>query len=78
MDIDLLAGGNMGPLIPGAYERNTLTYRQRGALGADPLAARLAGSSSMDATTIEDRKREGGGAPSQRGKLHVRAPRGVR
>ena len=54
------------PLIPGAYERNTLTYRQPGSMGGDPSVAVPIGSSSMDAATIAEREREGGGAPSQR------------
>jgi len=56
------------PLIPGAYERNTLTYRQLGAMGGpafgsadDPI-----GHSSLSAATIADRQKEGGGAVSQR------------
>ena len=55
-------------LIPGAYERNTLTYRQLGAMGGpafgsadDPI-----GHSSLSAVTIADRQKEGGGAVSQR------------
>ena len=65
MSIDLRAdAGNPGPLIPGAYERNTLTYRQPGSMGAS--GSLPMGSRSMDAATIADREREGGGAPSQR------------
>jgi len=52
--------------MPGAYERNTLTYRQQGSMGADTSVAVPIGSSSMDAATIAEREREGGGAPSQR------------
>lgn len=65
MSIDLHDPG-CAALIPGAYERSTLTYRQPGSMGADPLIAVPVGSSSMDAATIADREREGGGAPSQR------------
>ena len=54
------------PLIPGGYERNTLTYRQPGAMGADPAVVLPTGSSSMDAATILEHEREGGGAPSER------------
>jgi hypothetical protein len=60
-------------LIPGAYERSTLTHRQSGSMGgpafgsADPPI----GPSSMDAATIAEREKEGGGALSQR--RHVRA-----
>jgi hypothetical protein len=65
MSIELRADvGNPGPLIPGAYERNTLTYRQPGSMGAS--GSLPMGSRSMDAATIADREREGGGAPSQR------------
>jgi hypothetical protein len=52
--------------IPGAYERNTLTYRQAGSMGATASGVVPSGSSSMDAATIAEREREGGGAPSQR------------
>jgi hypothetical protein len=58
----------MQSLIPGAYERNTLTYRQPGsmggaAFGSDDVAA---GPSSMSEATILDREMEGGGGVSQR------------
>ena len=66
MSIDLERPGHRAPLIPGAYERNTLTHRQPGSMGADPSVAVPIGSSSMDAAMIADREREGGGAPSQR------------
>jgi hypothetical protein len=66
MSIDPDHPGYAAPLIPGAYERNTLTYRQAGAMGVDPSVAVPAGSSSMDAATIAEREREGGGAPSER------------
>lgn len=66
MSIDLQGPGHGTPLIPGAYERNTLTHRQPGSMGADTAVAVPIGSSSMDAATIADREREGGGAPSQR------------
>jgi hypothetical protein len=67
MSIDLRAdAGHAGPLIPGAYERNTLTYREPESMGASGSVAVPMGSSSMDAATIADREREGGGAPSQR------------
>jgi hypothetical protein len=50
-------------LIPGAYERNTLTHRQAGstsgpAFGSDAV---LTGASLMDAATSAEREREGGG-----------------
>lgn len=67
MSIDLRAdAGNGAPLIPGAYERNTLTYRQPGSMGASASVAVPMGSSSLDAATIAEREREGGGSPSQR------------
>jgi hypothetical protein len=66
MSIDLQGPGHGAPLIPGAYERNTLTYRQPGSMGADTSVAVPTGCSSMDAATIAEREREGGGAPSQR------------
>ena len=75
MSTDLDDSGRAARLIPGAYERNTLTYREPGAMGADPLIAMPSGSSSMDAATIADREREGGGAPSQRRrKVQVQTP----
>jgi hypothetical protein len=58
--------GRAAPLIPGAYERNTLTYRQPGSMGASPSAAMPASPCLMDAATIAEREREGGGAPSER------------
>jgi hypothetical protein len=77
MGIDLQDARHAAPLIPGAYERNTLTYRRPGSMGADPSAAVPIGSSSMDAATIAEREREGGGAPSQRRrKVHVQARTG--
>jgi hypothetical protein len=66
MSIDLKDAGHGAPLIPGAYERNTHTYRQPGSMGAATSVAVPIGSSSMDAATIAEREREGGGAPSQR------------
>lgn len=56
------------PLIPGAHERDTLTYRQSGAMGGPAFGSGNVQPSctSMSAATIADREREGGGAPSQR------------
>jgi hypothetical protein len=65
MSIDRQHPGRAAPLIPGAYERNTLTVRQPGSMGAHAVPMPV-GSSSMDAVTIAAREREGGGAPSQR------------
>lgn len=55
-------------LIPGAYERNTLTHRQLGSMGGPTFGSTnvLIGSSTMGAATIADREMEGGGASSQR------------
>ena len=66
MSIVLDDSGRAARLIPGAYERNTRTSRQKGAMGVDPSVAVPDGSSSMDAATIAAREREGGGAPDQR------------
>ena len=74
MSIALQDPGHAVPPIPGAYERNTLTYRQPGSMGADTSVAVPVGSSSMDAATIAEREREGGGGPSQR-RRRVDAPR---
>ena len=75
MNIDLQDSTRAARLIPGAYERNTLTYRQPGSMGGDPSIAVPIGPSSMDAATIAEREREGGGAPSQR-RRKVRARTG--
>ena len=66
MSVDQTDRGHPGPLIPGGYERNTLTYRQPGSMGADGAVILPTGPSSMDAATIAEHEREGGGAPSQR------------
>jgi hypothetical protein len=62
MPVDLPSSRSAARLIPGAYERNALTYRQPGSIGTGPSDAMPAGSSSMDAATIAEREREGGGA----------------
>lgn len=56
------------PLIPGAYERNTLTHRQSGSMGGAAFGSPdlPIGPSSMDAVTIAEREKEGGGGASQR------------
>jgi len=75
MSIDL--GPGRWALIPGAYDRNTLTYRQPGSMGADTSVTVPSGYSSMDAATIADRRREGGGPPSQRrGRVQVQVRTG--
>jgi hypothetical protein len=66
MSIDLENARRAALLIPGAYERNTLTHRQSGAMRAVPSAAVPTGSGSMDAAAIADREREGGGSPRER------------
>ena len=64
MSIDVRGvAAQMQPLIPGAYEQNTLTHRQPGsmsgpAFGSAPAAV---GPSSLDAALIADREKEGGG-----------------
>ena len=49
-------------LIPGAYERNTLTYRQPGFMGGPAFGSVgiPAGPSSMDEETTRQRGKEGG------------------
>ena len=49
-------------LIPGAYERNTLTFRQPGAMGgaASGAPAIPGGPSLMDEATTRERGKEGG------------------
>ena len=55
-------------MIPGAYERNTLTHRQMGSMGGPAFGSTDApiGPSSLSAATIADREMEGGGGASQR------------
>jgi hypothetical protein len=54
-------------LIPGAYERNTLTHRQPGSMGGPAFGADTPnGPSSLAAATIAERQKEGGGGVSQR------------
>ena len=50
-------------LIPGAYDRTTLTHRQPGSMGGPAFGSSdiAAGPSSMDAATIVERELEGGG-----------------
>jgi hypothetical protein len=78
MSTDLRADAAQAkPLIPGAYERNTPTYREPGSMDVSGSVAVPTGSSSMDAATIADREREGGGVPSQRRrKVQVQARTG--
>ena len=57
-----------GLMIPGERERNTLTYRRPGSMGGPGFGSEVGGTPSvlMDAATIADHQREGGGAPSTR------------
>ena len=62
---DVSEKGSAAALIPGARERNTLTYRWPGSMGgpASGSANVVSGVSSMDATTISEHQKEGGGRP---------------
>jgi hypothetical protein len=55
-------------LIPGGYDRTTLRHRQSGSMGGSAFGSTnvSTGPGSMNAATIVDREREGGGAPNQR------------
>ena len=55
-------------LIPGGYDRTTLTHRQSGSMSGSAFGSTnvSTGPGSMNAATIVDREREGGGAPNQR------------
>ena len=55
-------------LIPGAYEQNTLTHREPGAIGGPPFGVSdlPIGASTMAPVTIAERQKEGGGGISQR------------
>ena len=55
-------------LIPGAYDRTTSAHRQSGSMGDPAFGSSNVsiGTGSMDAATIADREREGGGGLSQR------------
>ena len=55
-------------LIPGAYDRTTLTYRQPGSMGGPAFGSpdMPVGPGSMDAATIIERELEGGGGVSER------------
>jgi len=50
-------------LIPGAYDRSTLTYRQPGSMGGGAFGSGdiPQGANAMDAATIFERDLEGGG-----------------
>ena len=55
-------------LIPGAYDRSTLTRRQPGSMGrsADEPPLRPDAAGSMDSATIAEHEKEGGGGLGQR------------
>ena len=63
-------------LIPGAYDRTTLTHRQPGSMGGPAFGSSdiAAGSSSMDAATIAERELEGGGGVGERCRPVKREP----
>jgi hypothetical protein len=63
-------------LIPGAYERNTLTHRQTGSMGGPAFGSATAPGpdTTLSRATILDREREGGGGPSQRPRRTAQAP----
>ena len=69
MNIDARgAATEQQPLIPGAYERNTLTHRQAGSMSGPAFGSAngAIGHCSLDAALIADREKEGGGGVSQR------------
>ena len=54
-------------LIPGAYDRTTLTHRQPGSMGGGAFGSDMPdGPSSMDAATIAEHELEGGGSRRER------------
>jgi hypothetical protein len=57
-------------IIPGAYERNTLRYRQSGSMSGSGSGAPIAGvdPGSLSPATILERQKEGGGGTGQRPK----------
>jgi len=57
-----------GLMIPGEWERKTPTRRQPGSMGGPASGSDVGGVPSvlMDAVTISEHQREGGGAPSTR------------
>ena len=63
-------------LIPGAYDRSTLTHRQPGSMGGGPFGSAdiQSGLSSMDAATTAERELEGGGGISERRHQAKRGP----
>ena len=63
-------------LMPGAYDRTTLTHRQPGSMGGGAFGAGMpSGASSMDAATIADRESEGGSLRQRRRTVTQALPR---
>jgi hypothetical protein len=63
MSTNLPADAKHAPqLIPGGYDRTTLTHRQSGSMGGSAFGSANVsfGPGSTDAATIADREREGG------------------
>jgi hypothetical protein len=65
-------GAAIPTIIPGAYERTKLTHRQAGSMGGGAFGAGGVASvdSMLDAATILEREKEGGGGASQRPAPH--------
>jgi len=63
-------------IVPGAYDRSNLTHRQRGSMGgaASGTADAPTGPSSLDAATVLEREKEGGGGASQRPRKDASRP----
>jgi hypothetical protein len=57
-----------GSIIPGAYERDTLTHSQPGAPSGPAYGSddQPQGATTMDEVTIREHEKEGGGAPRRR------------
>jgi hypothetical protein len=54
-------------LIPGAYDRTTLTYRQPGSMGGAAFGSDIpSGPIALDTATIAERELEGGGPARER------------
>ena len=73
----LFAGvGTVPSMIPGAYERKTPTPRQPGSMGGGAFGAGAVPNvgSTLDAETILEREKEGGGGTSQRPHPHRTQP----
>jgi hypothetical protein len=68
MSIDVRGAATEQLLIPGAYERNTLTHRQVGSMSGPAFGSAngAIGHCLLDAALIADREKEGGGGVRQR------------